>query len=175
MPDRDQIRSIVQSDVETAFAGSFPPAGANGGFRLLHIDDVFTFAPPDIPNDAGVTAVPWQYVAIHERPLLASAGTDYSGAERAVIDGHPIAHQPHSGAQAPGLPATNRPVTIAGVTLVVTRPPGHVDRPMLLRFIDWADVFTQLGFGLQTRGPNPDEEMPGFQHLEDAIRHAGGG
>jgi hypothetical protein len=170
MPSRDEILDIVQRDLDTAFAGSFP----GGGFRLLQFGSDFAFDVTDIPDDAGVTAVAWQYSGEHRRPLLATPGTTPFGHAIPVIDPSP-AEPPPTGRQAAGFPTTNRPVTIAGVTLVITREPASAGRPMLVRFIDWLDVFTQLGFTISTRGPDPAEADHGFHRLEDAITHANGG
>jgi hypothetical protein len=49
-----------------------------------------------------------------------------------------------------GLMATNREVTIEGVTLI-QKPPDDKGEPQFMRFIDWSQVLGQLGVSMSGR------------------------
>ena len=50
-----------------------------------------------------------------------------------------------------GVVATKRPLTIRGVTIVEHE--GATEEAMYYRYIDWLDVFAQLGLGIHGRTP----------------------
>jgi hypothetical protein len=51
-----------------------------------------------------------------------------------------------------GVPASNRPVTVRGFTLIGPDPSGS-GRVQIRRYVDWAGVFGQLGLTLNWRIP----------------------
>jgi hypothetical protein len=51
-----------------------------------------------------------------------------------------------------GVPASNRPVTVRGFTLIGSDPSGS-GRAQIRRYVDWAGVFGQLGLTLNWRIP----------------------
>jgi hypothetical protein len=53
-----------------------------------------------------------------------------------------------------GLPASDRPVTVLGFTLMGPDPLGS-GRVLIRRYVDWAGVFGQLGLPLNWRIPVP--------------------
>ena len=51
-----------------------------------------------------------------------------------------------------GVIATHKVVTIRGVTMV-DHDPKTTQQPMFERYVDWLDLFNQLGIGLSLRTP----------------------
>ncbi|HEX5616082.1 MAG TPA: hypothetical protein VFZ83_13090 [Acidimicrobiia bacterium] len=143
MLSADEILDVVERDVRLSFGGTFPPVG--DGFRLLAVDGIdFAFAVRDIP-EADVSFVSWEYQCEHLGAMRCTEGTDAAGDPRLFIEQEP---EPVEEAHDVGtmLPPTGRPVTIVGTTVVLSRDAAEVADPVLLRFIDWSRVFSQLGY-----------------------------
>ena len=161
-----EILRIVERDVLIGIGQIFVPRTDDGPpFSMLDVGGC-AFTERDIPDGAGVSAVPWQYKATHQRPMLATSGVGANGEKIAVLDPDPpdsIVADLHR----TGIRETSRKVTIAGVTLVVARTAADEANPTLLRFIDWADVYSQLGLSLSTRVPEvPASGDPGYQRID---------
>ena len=58
-----------------------------------------------------------------------------------------------------GVPASNRPVTVRGFTLIGPDPSGR-GRVQIRRYVDWAGVFGQLGLTLNWRIPVEPSRAP---------------
>ena len=58
-----------------------------------------------------------------------------------------------------GVPASNRPVTVRGFTLIGSDPSGS-GRAQIRRYVDWAGVFGQLGLTLNWRIPVEPSRAP---------------
>jgi hypothetical protein len=164
MPTRNEAFDIVHEDVLQGIGNIFVPReDIDMPFDLLSLGGV-DFTRDDIPEDAEVSAVAWQLHATHQRPLVAANGVAYDEAPIAVLQSDPPEHLynlPH----ATGIPESQRPVTIYGVTLVVTR---EGKKTALLRFVDWADVYSQLGLGFSPRVPEvPESGDHGMQRIND--------
>jgi len=166
MLDRDTIIELVRSDIAFGLGKVFPP---DAGFQLLEVGE-FRFGPRDVRDiDAQdptqqTAFVPWSYGARHEGLLLSVPGTSFDGQEIPVIDPEPPLELPN-GPTPPAVLPTGRPVSIVGATLVVARNAQEEANPVLLRFVDWADVYTQLGFDISTRPPEPG--ATGFQRIQE--------
>jgi hypothetical protein len=147
----NEILNLVRRDVETGLGHAFE---ATDGFQMIDLaDQGFDYTVKDIPHE-DVSFVMWSYRCRHTRPLTATQGRDVNDAEIPVIDvAGPDAIEDTPAA---ALHTTGREITITGNTVVVTRPPGSDDVPRLLRFVDWADVFTQLGYVMTPRYGQPD-------------------
>lgn len=164
MPTRSDAYKIVREDVLDGIGNIFVPReDIDPAFDLLSLGGV-DFTRDDIPEDSEVSAVAWQLHATHERPLVAANGTGSNGESIAVLQSDPPEHLynlPH----ATGIPESRRPVTIYGVTLVVTRDGKDT---ALLRFVDWADVYSQLGLAFSPRVPEvPASGDHGMQRIGD--------
>jgi len=164
MLSRNEVYDIVEGDVSKGLSAIFAPRNDDGpAFSLLDVGG-FTFTPEDIPDGAAVAAVAWRYHAVHRHPMIAEPG---EGADRqpiATLNREPpshIADAPYS----TGIRETLRPVTIAGVTLVVARTDADTANPTVLRFVDWADVYSQLGLTFVARVPEPSAD-PGYQRIQ---------
>jgi hypothetical protein len=159
-----QLINIVEDDVLKGIGKIFAPRpGTGGGFALLDVGG-FTFTDKDIPVGQGVTAVAWQYNAVNQRPMIAMPGIGADDAPIPVLQPDPptsIGVAPHS----TGIRETQRNVTIAGVTLVVARTEADEANPTLLRFVDWADVYSQMGLRFDPRVPEVIAD-PGFQRIQ---------
>jgi hypothetical protein len=177
MLDAIAILELVQNDVIFGLGSIFTPTGA--GFGPLGVGE-FDFVFPDPPNhprsdirtldsaddNEQISCVAWSYEAIHDGPLVGVPGFSYEGEAIPVLDPAPLAQLP-DGNSPPAMLPTNRPVLIAGVTLVVARNEEQEKSPMLLRFVDWVDVFSQLGFPISTRPTEPGSL--GFQRIQNVV------
>ena len=138
----EDVISVVEADVRTCFEATFPPTT---GFRLLGVPG-FEFDESHVPA-ADVSFVSWSWGGEHARALRCVEGTGVDGEVIPVIDvAPPVEADPLD--PMPSLAPTGRPVTIVGTTVVLSRGPEEEKEPTLLRFIDWASVFTQLGYAL---------------------------
>jgi hypothetical protein len=173
MLSASDILDIVQNDVITGLGNVFEPTG--GGFSPLTVGEfefIFPNQRTDIrPIDSAdeneqVSCVLWSYEATHERPILGVTGVGHDGERIPVIERNPPL-QLDDGNTPPAILPTGRPVLIAGATVVVARDEEQEKNPMLLRFVDWADVFAQLGFPMSTRPP--EREDTGFQRIQDVV------
>jgi hypothetical protein len=165
MPTRSEAYQTVREDVLRGIGNIFVPReDVDPAFDLLSLGGV-DFTRDDIPDDAEVSAVAWQLHATHRRPLVAANCIASNGEPITVLQSDPPDHLynlPH----ATGIPESHRPVTIYGVTLVVTRG-GKATT--LLRFVDWADVYSQLGLAFSPRVPEvPASGDHGRQRISDA-------
>lgn len=142
MLSAEQIREVVERDVRLSFGGVFPPTD---GFRLL-VDDAIDFqlGERDIP-EGDVSFVSWEYHGEHTGAFRCVEGVDASGQSRLFIDPEPKEIHP-IGDSGIALAPTERPVVIVGTTLVLSRNAAEEAEPVLMRFIDWSRVFTQLGY-----------------------------
>jgi hypothetical protein len=160
-----QLINIVEQDVAKGIGKTFAPRpGTGGGFALLNVGG-FTFTDKDIHEGQEVTAVAWQYNAVNQRPMVATTGAGADGTPIPILDPEPpssIGTIPH----AMGVRETHRNVTIAGVTLVVARTETDEANPTLLRFVDWADVYSQMGLAFDPRVPEVSPD-PGYQRIQE--------
>jgi hypothetical protein len=142
---RDEIVATVRRDVEQSLGRVF----ADGpGFQLLDIPLAGDRDPAAYVVPSPVTFVAWEWRGTHVAPLGARVSTDAHGRTCAVIDHEPARTMP-CGPVAPTLPPTQRDVRVVGATAVLARDRAEEQRPKLMRFIDWASVFHQLGYGLE--------------------------
>ena len=168
-----EIFELVQADVLQGIGDAFVPRDdVPEPFGFLATDG-FEFALGDIPTDADVSAVAWQLLAYNQRPLIATNARAYDGTDipallnRNLNRGDPLPPSLALDPLRPGLREALRNVRIVGVTLVVLRDPASDERPMFLRFVDWADVYSQLGFSFSTRPPDPSGAGPGYQRISE--------
>src|SRR5689334_15801094 len=125
MPKHEQLLDIVERDIRDGLGRIFTPQGA--------IRVQAAFSDTKLPED-DVSFVPWEYDALHDQPLHTVAG-----------DG-----QDHIASQSddpPVVGATNASFTITGVTVVDARRPAV----RLYRFLDWANVFANVGLHVSVR------------------------
>jgi len=134
------VLAVVERDVRTALENVFTPTD---GYQLLHTGG-FEFDDGHVP-EAEVSFVAWSYRGVHDRTLLCKEGVRADGTAMPIIDPNPPS-QPDPSTLTPGLAPTGRPVDVVGTTIVVSRTPEEEKEPTLLRFIDWACVFGQLGY-----------------------------
>jgi hypothetical protein len=164
MPTRSDAYNTVREDVLDGIGNIFVPReDIDPAFSLLSLGGA-DFRMEDIAENAEVSAVAWQLHAIHQRPLVATNGFASNGESIAVLQSEPPDHLynlPH----ATGIAESQRPVTIYGVTLMITR---EGQEPMLMRFVDWADVYSQLGLAFSPRVPEvPKSRDHGRQRIND--------
>jgi hypothetical protein len=125
MPNHEQLLEIVDRDIREGIGRVFTP---HGDIRLQA-----AFADVTLP-DADVSFVPWEYDAVHDRPVHTTA----HGA------GGLLTHEQHG---PPIVPATHRTFRILGVTVVDARTASI----RLHRFVDWANVLAHVGMGMAMR------------------------
>jgi hypothetical protein len=126
--NHQELIDIVKRDIREGIGKVFTPTGE---VRLQA-----AFADVTLPA-ADVSFVPWEYDALHDRPMHATDG---------AVVAHITAERPHRNGS-PLLAATNRGFTIAGVTVVDARR----DDVRLHRFVDWASVLANVGMGMSMR------------------------
>jgi hypothetical protein len=136
----EDVLAVVEADVRTCFEGTF---AATTGFRLLSVPG-FDFDLEHVP-EADVSFVSWSWTGEHTRTLRCVEGTRVDGEPIQVIDTDPPVEADALDPM-PSLAPTGRPVTIVGTTVVLSRDEEEEKEPTLIRFIDWASVFTQLGY-----------------------------